>query len=731
MKLKALVLAAMVAAASFFSPAPARAVECDQLSVGMGICLPRYGTDFDQWATSDINALTLLNSSAAIVGSTSTYNTLGWIAVNRISGMGTGTANIRISSPTYFDAASYLLHNGTATILGNAFSVGVSSLVVSGGNVGIGNVSPNRLLVVGSSSATVSFGGNILSVGAANANAIVVREPGNLVEANMYTDGTNAVFGSLAANPTIISVNNASRMVFPLTQGAAIGVSTLVVTNGNVGVRVLSPVTTLDVGGSAQFGSGVLKSTFSATPGASTYALALSSGLSLSGGSGVGIVWADGTRSTTAAGAGINIYVATGPTTGVGALQLPQRATHYFDGAYFTAIDSPTNNSTILTLNIASQTSVATRQVLTSGTSYTTPAGVNQIKVRMVGGGGGGAGAVNSGTGATGGNAAGTTFNSITAAGGKGGMVNSTGGGGAGGTGGAGSASFRSPGNPGQGSGIEGNYSGGAGGGSLLGGGGVGVAQTNTGTAGAANSGGGGAGGNNNYVGAGGGGGEYVELIINSPAASYSYSISTGATGGVSTANGGAGGSGVIIVDEFYPTIGPTGPTGPAGSVATASSGQINGQLTVVGSTTLQGIVSASSQPGAKAYTASTAQSIANATATDLTFESQDWDQGGMFTAGLSTMTVPAGGAGIYFINCTASFAANAVGERDIYIHINNSGVNGRVDAQGTPGANAQVASAISIENLAAGDKIGCNVYQNSTVSLNVTKRYLVAQKLW
>lgn len=91
-------------------------------------------------------------------------------------------------------------------------------------------------------------------------------------------------------------------------QGSAfsVGNSTLVATGGSVGIRTATPGTSLDVSGSAQFGSGVLKSTFAATPSASTYALALASGAKLSNGgpleltSGGYVKWADGTASTSA-----------------------------------------------------------------------------------------------------------------------------------------------------------------------------------------------------------------------------------------------------------------------------------------------------------------------------------------------------------------------------------------------------------------------------------------------
>lgn len=205
-------------------------------------------------------------------------------------------------------------------------------------------------------------------------------------------------------------------------------------------------------------------------------------------------------------------------------------------------------------------TAVPTRQILTSGTSatYTTPANVRQLRIRMSGGGGGGGGFNASSGDATAGSTGGTTsFNSITAVGGSGGGSNTVNQarGGAGGTGGTGSASFRMAGN----GGVKGANSGGSG----AFGGGVGIAGTGTSSTvqnSAANSGSGGTGGawdgNANPTG-GGGAGEYVEIIINNPAASYTYTIGAGGAGGsqgtVGTSSpGGNGGSGVIIVEEIY-----------------------------------------------------------------------------------------------------------------------------------------------------------------------------------
>jgi hypothetical protein len=210
-----------------------------------------------------------------------------------------------------------------------------------------------------------------------------------------------------------------------------------------------------------------------------------------------------------------------------------------------------------------------TRQVFLSGSSatYTTPVGCRQIKVSMKAGGGGGSGTGNSPT--AGGNGGATSFNSITVVGGTGANATGFGTGGLGGTGGSGSASVRRAGQSGNGhstdiqSGTDACENGGTGGGT---GGGLGAGRLGAvaGTAGVANTGGGGGGGGiatasfatiGGYVKAGGGGeGEYAELIINNPAASYTYTVGAGGTAGGTSTNGMAGyagGSGFIVVDEF------------------------------------------------------------------------------------------------------------------------------------------------------------------------------------
>jgi hypothetical protein len=202
-----------------------------------------------------------------------------------------------------------------------------------------------------------------------------------------------------------------------------------------------------------------------------------------------------------------------------------------------------------------------TIQKFTSGTgTYTTPANVKYIRVRMVGGGAGGGGASATG-GPVGSNGGDTTFDDITAGGGQA-NTNYR----AGGLGGVPSLGSRIgyAYNGGEGSfarllNSSQYYSGGGQGGDtpFIGGGGKSGQWGANGQSGQANTGGGGQGAgvaNNSGMrtGAGGGSGAYVEAIIPNPLASYSYSIGLGGVGGVGSRTGGAGGSGYIEVTEYY-----------------------------------------------------------------------------------------------------------------------------------------------------------------------------------
>jgi hypothetical protein len=228
------------------------------------------------------------------------------------------------------------------------------------------------------------------------------------------------------------------------------------------------------------------------------------------------------------------------------------------------------NGTTALTLSAAQIATFAnpvnggmTVQVFTSGSgTYTRPTNCKEILIRMIGGGGGGggSGSVGETSGGTGGN---TTFGGImTASGGVGGNDGTQGGNGP--NGGAASVTTSATviqvlaltGGSGQGNGqftyaagpmgASSPFGGGGGGGSIV----VGRAATPYGAGGAG--GGGSAGFGSGSSGAAGG---YVEAIITSPSATYSYAVgSAGTAGSAGTSGyaGGAGGSGVIIVMEYY-----------------------------------------------------------------------------------------------------------------------------------------------------------------------------------
>lgn len=222
----------------------------------------------------------------------------------------------------------------------------------------------------------------------------------------------------------------------------------------------------------------------------------------------------------------------------------------------------PTSSQLALNSNLPSYPTI---QTFTSGSgTYTKPAGVQYIRVRMVGGGGGGAaGGTTISTSATSGTA--TTFGTLTAGGGGG----AASGGGSGGTptlgagfvgsifsGGIGGSQTLSqvPTTlvPGGGNGASSPFGGAGGGGNN--GAAATSAQANTGSGG-----GGGAGSNtagNVSSGPGGGAGAFLDVLsVGLPSNTISYSIGSGGSGGTGTNAGGAGGSGYIEVTEYYSAV--------------------------------------------------------------------------------------------------------------------------------------------------------------------------------
>ena len=208
-----------------------------------------------------------------------------------------------------------------------------------------------------------------------------------------------------------------------------------------------------------------------------------------------------------------------------------------------------------------------TVQKFTSGSgTYTTPANVAYIRVRMVGGGGGSSGSGASGTAGIGGTGGNTLFGTslLVATGGGGGQTSGGAGGGGvptisspaigsifiGGAGGA--ASYNAA--------LADYFLGGMGGNGIFGGGpGAGPQDSFAGTAntGAGASGPGTNAGGAIWGGGGGGAGGGIDAIIPTPSSTYSYTVGAGGTAGTAgtgtgNATGAIGGSGYIEVTEYY-----------------------------------------------------------------------------------------------------------------------------------------------------------------------------------
>ncbi len=267
----------------------------------------------------------------------------------------------------------------------------------------------------------------------------------------------------------------------------------------------------------------------------------------------------------TSTASGASIAVQNGGATTTYNFNLPTTA-----GTSGQVLTSGGGGSAAMTWSTATTRTAPTIQKFLSGSgTYTTPAGVLYLRVRMTGGGGGGAGGGISGgptSGTTGGTTTfGTSF--LSAVGGTGAAAGIAAGG-AGGTISIGSSLGQGwVGGTGDGSGGEGgslntSTEGGGGGANTFGGAGGGGSGGGNGAAGANNTGAGGGGGGCTssgasavYSGAGGGASGYIDTIITSPGATYAYAVGAAGSGGSAGTAGGAGGgggSGFIIVEEFY-----------------------------------------------------------------------------------------------------------------------------------------------------------------------------------
>lgn len=438
--------------------------------------------------------------------------------------------------------------SGTYTTPANCVYLQIKMVGGGGGGAGTGTSNTGG---AGGTGGNTTFGANTAAGGSGGGAGNALGGAGGTATVGLgsaiaaFTGATGqGGSASSAGNLNVVGGNGAST---PFGGGGAgnYGVGGAGITNTGVGGGGAgSPATSNSAGGG---GAGGYIEAVVISP-AATYAYAIGA---------AGTAGTAGTGGNNAGGAGGSGYI---------------EVTEYYGNTAYTAMGGGAVTPTVTTLTSGSGT-------------FTTPSNALYIQVKMVGGGGGGGGGGGSpGGGGLGGN---TTFGTslLTANGGAGaasGDPNSappTGGAvtvnspavqiialkGGDGTNGGGAS------NPAISAymGASGPWGGAGGGGSIV----------TAGSAAAANSGSGGGGGPGNASqpwGGNGAAGGFIEAIINSPSATYSYAVGAAGTAGTAGTNGGAGGaggSGVIIVTTFYNngTVGTA--TNVTGVVAKANGG--------------------------------------------------------------------------------------------------------------------------------------------------------------
>lgn len=129
-----------------------------------------------------------------------------------------------------------------------------------------------------------------------------------------------------------------------------------------------------------------------------------------------------------------------------------------------------------------------------------------------------------------------------------------------------------------------------------------------------------------------------------------------------------------------------------------------------------------SGKPMCRVYN-SAALSIATATFTALTFDSERYDVGGCHSTASNTgrLTAPSGGGGVYHITAHATFAANATGIRELRIRLNGATYIAALSDTAVSASGDHSMTVSCDYKLSATDYVEVVVYQSSGGLLNAT----------
>lgn len=117
-------------------------------------------------------------------------------------------------------------------------------------------------------------------------------------------------------------------------------------------------------------------------------------------------------------------------------------------------------------------------------------------------------------------------------------------------------------------------------------------------------------------------------------------------------------------------------------------------------------------------------------------FGGELYDRGSMHDATNSsdTVTVPAQGAGLYYISCGLAFAANATGGRYLTITINGTAKIRAIQAANAAG-DVTIVNVTDVRQLTDADVVKCVAFQDSGGNLNVGNgvdySWFTVQKVW